>query len=97
MGRTEKQLADAISKELNLTILTGRSFVKKLLEMVREDLQVTGRSELRGLGTFAVHNRPGRSTVHPTTGERVQIPQRKAVRFRASKAVKDLLNKPPEE
>jgi nucleoid DNA-binding protein len=91
MGKTEKQLADLISKKLQLSIRTGREFVRRLLELVREDLQKTGWSELRGLGTFAVHLRPGRDTIHPTTKKPVHIPDRKAIRFRASKDVKDMI------
>ena len=95
MGKTEKELADAISRKLNLSVRTGREYLRLLLSMVREDLQETGRSELRGLGTFAVHDRPARDTVHPKTGVPVHIPARKAIRYRASKELKDLINQPP--
>ena len=74
---------------------TGREYLRLLLTMVREDLRETGRSELRGLGTFAVHQRPARDTFHPKTGEPVHIPERKAIRYRASKELKDLINEPP--
>jgi len=95
MGKTEKELADAISRKLDLSVRTGREYLRLLLSMVREDLQETGRSELRGLGTFAVHDRPARDTVHPKTGAPVHIPERKAIRYRASKELKDLINQPP--
>jgi nucleoid DNA-binding protein len=95
MGKTEKQLADAISKQLNLKIRTGREFLQLLLEKVREDLKETGRSELRGLGIFAVHTRPARDTTHPKTGKPVHIGERKAIRYRASKELKELINAPP--
>ena len=95
MGKTEKELADAISHQLKLSVRTGREYLRLLLSMVREDLRETGRSELRGLGTFAVHDRPARDTFHPTTGAPVHIPPRKAIRYRASKEVKDLINQPP--
>ena len=95
MGKTEKELADAISRKLKLSVRTGREDLRLLLSMVREDLQETGRSELRGLGTFAVHQRPARDTFHPKTGEPVHIPERKAIRYRASKELKDLINQPP--
>ncbi len=93
MGKTEKQLADEISGELGLTVRTGREFVKQLLELIRQDLLETGRSELRGLGTFAVHVRPARDTVHPSTGKPVHIAEKRAIRYRASKAIKDMLNR----
>jgi integration host factor subunit beta len=95
MGRTEKELADQIAKRLQLPIRTGREFMKLLLEFVREDLRKTGRSELRGLGTFAVHDRPARDTVHPKSGKPVHISARKAIRYRASKELKELINPAP--
>lgn len=95
MGRTQKQLADKISDELGLTIRLGRTFVQRFVELVREDLVLTGRSELRGLGTFAVYVRPARETTHPTTGQPVEIPERRSVRYRTSKDLKDALNPPP--
>jgi len=94
MGKTEKELADAISRKLKLSVRTGREYLRLLLSMVRDDLRETGRSELRGLGTFAVHDRPARDTYHPKTGEPVHIPERKAIRYRASKELKDQINKP---
>ena len=94
MGRTQKQLADQISKEMGLTVRQGREFVQRLLDLVQEDLVQEGRSELRGLGTFAVYTRPPRETTHPVTGQPVSIPERRSVRYRTSKELKASLNKP---
>jgi integration host factor subunit beta len=94
MGRNQKQLADTIAKEMKLTIREGRHFVTRLLELIQEDLVKTGRSEFRGLGTFAVFTRPPRNTTHPVTGEPVHIPERRAVRYRTSKELKEALNAP---
>lgn len=95
MGKTEKELADAISRKLKLSVRKGREYLRLLLTMVRDDLHDTGRSELRGLGVFAVHVRPARDTFHPKTGEPVHVPERKAIRYRASKVLKELINQPP--
>lgn len=94
-GRTQKQLADEISKAMGLTVRQGREFVQRLLDLVQDDLVEKGRSELRGLGTFAVFTRPARETTHPVTGEPVHIPARRAVRYRTSKKLKERLNLPP--
>ncbi len=97
MGRTEKELADLIGRRLGLPVRTARAYLRTLLELVREDLKDTGRSELRGLGTFAVHDRPALDSVHPKTGQPVHIPDRKAIRFRASKELKEMINLPKPE
>lgn len=94
MGRNQKQLADQISKEMDLTIRQGRHFVTRLLELIQEDLVGTGRCELRGFGTFATFMRPARDSVHPVTGEPVHIEARKSVRYRTSKELKEKLNPP---
>jgi hypothetical protein len=47
-----------------------------------------------GLGSFDVAARPAREGRNPRTGEAIQIPASKAVRFHAGKAVKDALNPP---
>lgn len=94
MGRNQKQLADTISHEMHLTIRQGRHFITRLLELIQEDLVDSGRCELRGLGTFAVYTRPARETLHPITHQPVKIPARRGVRYRTSKALKELLNEP---
>lgn len=95
MGRTQKQLADEISKTMGLTVRQGREFVQRLLGLIQDDLVQDGRSELRGLGTFAVFTRPPRETIHPVSGEHVHIPQRRSVRYRTSKELKGRLNLAP--
>jgi nucleoid DNA-binding protein len=47
-----------------------------------------------GLGTFDVAARAARQGRNPRTGETIPIAANKAVRFHASKAVKDALNPP---
>ena len=95
MGGNQKDLADKIAAEMKLSVRQGRAFVSRMLELIQLDLVEQGRCELRGLGTFAVFERPERHTTHPVTGEPVVIPARRGVRYRSSKKLKDLLN-PPE-
>lgn len=94
MGRTQKQLADAIARELDIPIRAGRKFVARFIDLVAEDLVTTGRVELRGLGTFATIVRPARKTTHPKTGKRIRIGASNSVRYRTSVQLKRLLNPP---
>jgi integration host factor subunit beta len=88
MGRTQKMLADTVSRELEIPIRTGRRFLQRILDLVADDLVYTQRVELRGLGTFAVHDRPPRRTRHPKTGEPITIPGGKTVRYRTAAAIR---------
>ena len=92
MACNQKTLADQLAAEMNLSIRQGRAFVSRLLDLIQEGLAEEGRCELRGLGTFAVFERPARQTIHPVTGEPVLIPARRGVRYRSSKQLKELLN-----
>lgn len=94
MASNQKALADQLATEMNLSVRQGRAFVSRLLELIQEGLVEEGRCELRGLGTFAVFERPARQTVHPVTGEPVFIPARRGVRYRSSKQLRELLNPP---
>jgi integration host factor subunit beta len=92
MGRAVRVIVDHLAKELNLPLRTGRKFIERFLEEIEHDLVYTGRSEIRGLGIFATEDRPAHKTRHPKTGEPVEIPDRKTVRYRSSIALRRKLN-----
>lgn len=46
-----------------------------------------------GLGSFKVRQRKARTGRNPQTGEALQIPQRKVIRFSAAKALNEKLNR----
>jgi integration host factor subunit beta len=50
--------------------------------------------ELRGLGTFAVRQRPARVGRNPKTGAPVEVPARKGPFFRMGKELRSILNPP---
>lgn len=92
MGRTQKELADAISADVHISERAGREFTQKLLEAIVDDLVTTGRVELRGLGSFAISTRKARKGLHPKTGKPIKIPKSRFVRFRSSVDVRHRLN-----
>jgi len=92
MGRNQKIIADTISKELNLPIRTGRAFLKRFLELIGDDIVFTGKVDLRGFGSFTVIKRKPVNTTHPGTGNPITIPEKKIVKFKTSKKLKNRLN-----
>jgi DNA-binding protein HU-beta len=69
--------------------------VKAVVNAVLDALLAGEAVRVSGLGIFNVAARPAREGRNPRTGESIEIPARKAVRFHAGKAVKDALNPPP--
>lgn len=48
---------------------------------------------LMGLGTFTVEDKPAHVARNPRTGEMVQVPAKKAPKFKISASLKDAVNK----
>lgn len=49
--------------------------------------------EFRGFGVFSMRHRDARIGRNPNTGESVSIPEKRALRFVASKKMREVLNK----
>lgn len=92
MGRHIHVITDQLAKELALSQRKCRLLVQRLLEEIQNDIVYTGRLEFRGLGTFALAVRPAHTTSHPSTGQPVHIPEKKTIRYRSSKVLRERLN-----
>ena len=92
MGHTQKTIADKISKELGLPQRTGQKFLQRVIDIIADDIVFTGRSEIRGLGTFNVTEKPPVQTTHPATGNPITISQKKILHFRTSLQIRRRLN-----
>lgn len=64
--------------------------VETVFEAMRQALQRGERIELRGFGVFNVKPRKTGVGRNPRTGQEVQIPPGKAVRFKPGKELKSL-------
>ena len=78
-----------------LTRKQATAFVNDLLATVAAALKRGESVRLLGFGSFDVRPRAARTGVNPATKQQLAIPGRKAVRFRASAALKTAVNKKP--
>lgn len=62
------------------------------VEDIINGLNEHGKVTVRGFGSFTVVERKARSGRNATTGERIEIPARMAVKFRPSKALRAMVN-----
>lgn len=63
-----------------------------LSDIVAEELKKGEKIQLVGFGTFEVSERAERIGRNPSTGAEMKIPASKAPKFKAGKALKDLIN-----
>ena len=67
--------------------------VKSILDLITQSLANNQRVEVRNFGTFSTRSREQRLSRNPKTGTSVLVEQKKHPYFRASKNLKQSLNK----
>ena len=66
--------------------------LKAFVDVVTDELVKGEKIQLVGFGTFEVSERPEREGRNPRTGETMKIAASKAPKFKAGKALKDMIN-----
>jgi len=90
MNKTE--LVAAIAEKTELSKKDSEKALKAFIDVVKEELQKEEKIKLVGFGTFEVAERAAREGRNPLTGEKMQIEASKAPKFKAGKALKDMIN-----
>ena len=88
----KSELVDAIAAETKLSKKDTEAFVKSFVDVVSKALKKGDDVALVGFGTFAVTKRAARTGHNPKTGETIKIAAAKTPKFKAGKALKDLVN-----
>jgi DNA-binding protein HU-beta len=87
------ELIDAIAKETELSKKDSEAALKAFTTTVAKQLASGKEVQLIGFGTFGVGKRAARKGRNPKTGETITIKASKSPKFKAGKALKDLVNK----
>ena len=90
MNKTE--LVAAMAKETNLSKKDVEAALKAFIDVVTDELKNGEKIQLVGFGTFEVRERAAREGRNPQTGETMKIAASKAPKFKAGKALKDMVN-----
>ena len=90
MNKTE--LVAAIAEEAGLSKKDAEKAVKAFTDVVTKQLKKGHKVQLVGFGTFEVTKRAARTGRNPQTGAEMKIKASKAPKFKAVKALKDILN-----
>ncbi|MGB9598274.1 MAG: HU family DNA-binding protein [Minisyncoccales bacterium] len=84
----KKELIESISQKNELPKAQAGRVLETLVEEIKSALKSGKKVNLMGLGILRVAERKARMGRNPKTGETIQIPAKKAVKFRASKELK---------
>ncbi|MBQ9990117.1 MAG: HU family DNA-binding protein [Lachnospiraceae bacterium] len=90
MNKTE--LVAAMAEQAGLSKKDAEAALKAFTDVVADELKKGEKVQLVGFGTFEVSERAAREGRNPQTGETMPIPASKAPKFKAGKALKDMIN-----
>ena len=90
MNKTE--LVAAMAEQTNLSKKDAEAALKAFIDVVSEELKKGEKIQLVGFGTFEVSERAARTGRNPQTGKTMKIEACKAPKFKAGKALKDMMN-----
>lgn len=89
MNKTE--LVAAMAEQTNLSKKDAEAALKAFIDVVSEELKKGEKVQLVGFGTFEVSERAAREGRNPQTGETMEIKASKTPKFKAGKALKDMM------
>lgn len=89
MNKTD--LIAQVSSEANLPKAQATTAVDAVFSSISSALQKGDEVKLAGFGTFAVAQRGASKGRNPKTGEVIDIPATKLPKFRAGKALRDVV------
>ena len=89
----KKDLTNALSESIGKTKKESKEILEKILKVFKDTLSEGEPVKLVGFGTFQVVERKARKGRNPQTGEEIDIPAKKVVRFKPGKNLKELINK----
>jgi len=85
-----------VSEVLGVSKSQGRRVVDTVFTEITKGLIEDGEVSISGIGHFKVKKVKEREYRNPATGGKVTVPEHNVVKFRASKKLKDYVNKSQE-
>lgn len=90
---TKIELITALTQKGNCTRKEADAALALVTDVIIESLIAGEKVHLTGLGTFEIHERKAKETKNPRTKKNMTVPAKKAPAFRASKSLKEAVNK----
>ena len=90
MNKTE--LIAAVAEQAELSKKDAEKALKAFTDVIAAELVKGEKVQLVGFGTFEVSERGAREGRNPLTGEKITIAASKNPKFKAGKALKDMVN-----
>jgi nucleoid DNA-binding protein len=90
---TKKEMARAIAEEMGIHQTQAQEVVQRVFDRITETLEQEGRLELRNFGVFEVKKRRPRKARNPHTGEKLMVPAKLVVTFKAGREMEERIGR----
>ena len=90
---TRAELTEEVHQVIGLPLKESDIVVCTILDSIVRALRSGNKVEIRGFGTFNTRQRGGRTGRNPKTGARVEVPPKRIPFFKASKELRELVEK----
>ncbi|MGM0507984.1 MAG: HU family DNA-binding protein [Fusobacteriota bacterium] len=89
---TKKDFVAKIAEKKGLKKTEAKDLVETFLDTIEETLVAGEDIQFIGWGSFKVKTRKARKGRNPQTGESIEIPAKKVVKFKPGKTLKENVN-----
>ncbi|MDD2226253.1 MAG: HU family DNA-binding protein [Dysgonamonadaceae bacterium] len=86
----KSELVDAIAQKSGLSKVDSKKALDATLDAIADELKSGGKVVLVGFGSFSVVERSARKGINPRTKETIDIPAKKAVKFKPGSELSNL-------
>jgi len=91
---TQSQIVRTLAEKTEVSKKTAQQFLEHLAATAIGEVKKNGLFVLPGIGRLVRSDRKARVGRNPATGEAINIPAKKVVKFRVAKAAKDAIVPP---
>jgi DNA-binding protein HU-beta len=85
----KKDLVSFVAGVTNISKKDAGMCVDAVIEGIRTGLIDEGEVALVGFGSFKVKDKPAHTGRNPLTGESIEVPEKRVLKFKAAKDLKD--------
>lgn len=89
---TKKELVDRVAANTKITQVRAKAIINSFLDQIISELAKGNRLEFRDLGVFEPREHAPRMAQNPTTLERIHVPAKRVVKFKAGRLMTQELN-----
>ena len=90
---TKAEMISQIAEETGLTKVQAENAFQAVINVVTKEVKAGGNITFPGFGSFSLGQRAARKGRNPQTGDEIDIPASKTVKFKMSSVLKEEINK----